>query len=602
MATAFSDTTTGKVFNFVIGREKKKHSHGDPAREVFETVVFVVVLVLLLKLFVAEAFVIPTGSMASTLWGDQVKVTCPDCGHAFAVSAAASHGVRTDPSWTDCQNCGLSFQPVNSRDWNSGDRVLVGKYEYHIRTPKRFEVPVFKFPAEPYSRSDKSAMNYIKRLVGLPGETICIYKGDLYRTTSLTYPGRPRPERPEDLWERDRSKRVDYTYAGDEEAVALFLRGGFEPIRKTPDEILTVRRLVFNLDQPPKSLSGVAKTRWHPSPDDGTGWTMDENGFTHEGGTQGWMRYHHIAAGSWQIDKGTSQPSIPKQPELILDHLSYNVAGRSNPASFWVPDLIVECTALFSATSDRLTLELTKAGDKFQAVFEGGSCKLYRVTPGAPDKPELLAEQPSKITWGKYSLRFANVDSRLTVWIDGKALDFGIAADYPPPNRQKFEQTSSDLHEPVRIGAVGIVVVSKVSLWRDVYYTPGTDLDQNPMPISTYYVQPGHYFCLGDNSASSADGRDWGLVPERLMLGRAVVVYWPASWQHVLYVVAVAGGFLIGMMFAWLVAKLLFMKETPIQLERAFLIVCGIIVAVLVAYLLVQYWTDTDPGRIGVIK
>ena len=40
---------------------------------------------------------------------------------------------------------------------------------------------------------------------------------------------------------------------------------------------------------------------------------------------------------------------------------------------------------------------------------------------------------------------------------------------------------------------------------------------------------PGHYFCLGDNSSSSSDGRDWGLVPERLMLGRAVVVYWPLS-------------------------------------------------------------------------
>ena len=36
----------------------------DAFREVVETVVFVIVLVLLLKTFVAEAFVIPTGSMA----------------------------------------------------------------------------------------------------------------------------------------------------------------------------------------------------------------------------------------------------------------------------------------------------------------------------------------------------------------------------------------------------------------------------------------------------------------------------------------------------------------------------------------------------------
>src|SRR5262245_55968586 len=48
-------------------------------REVVETVVFVVVLVLLLKSFAAEAFVIPTGSMAETLYGYQKEVTCPSC-------------------------------------------------------------------------------------------------------------------------------------------------------------------------------------------------------------------------------------------------------------------------------------------------------------------------------------------------------------------------------------------------------------------------------------------------------------------------------------------------------------------------------------------
>src|SRR5436189_1474563 len=55
-------------------------------REVVETIVFVVVLVLLLKSFVAEAFVIPTGSMAETLWGYQKVVDCPECGHEFPVN------------------------------------------------------------------------------------------------------------------------------------------------------------------------------------------------------------------------------------------------------------------------------------------------------------------------------------------------------------------------------------------------------------------------------------------------------------------------------------------------------------------------------------
>src|SRR5207247_2346546 len=57
----------------------------DSFREIVETVVFVVVLVLMLKSFAAEAFVIPTGSMAETLLGYQVDVKCPKCGYKFPV-------------------------------------------------------------------------------------------------------------------------------------------------------------------------------------------------------------------------------------------------------------------------------------------------------------------------------------------------------------------------------------------------------------------------------------------------------------------------------------------------------------------------------------
>jgi hypothetical protein len=85
-----------------------------------------------------------------------------------------------------------------------------------------------------------------------------------------------------------------------------------------------------------------------------------------------------------------------------------------------------------------------------------------------------------------------------------------------------------------------------LKLWRDTYYTrmtPAGDdyprLDDKDLadpdawgPLRrleplTLYVQPGHYLCLGDNSPHSSDSRAWGLVPDRLMLGRALVVYYP---------------------------------------------------------------------------
>src|SRR5437899_7405435 len=81
----------------------------DTWREVVETVVFVVVLVLLLKSFTAEAFVIPTGSMAETLLGYQKTIKCPQCGVEFPVNCSnevdPSEGPPTFVSGCTCPNC-----------------------------------------------------------------------------------------------------------------------------------------------------------------------------------------------------------------------------------------------------------------------------------------------------------------------------------------------------------------------------------------------------------------------------------------------------------------------------------------------------------------
>lgn len=46
-------------------------------------------------------------------------------------------------------------------------------------------------------------------------------------------------------------------------------------------------------------------------------------------------------------------------------------------------------------------------------------------------------------------------------------------------------------------------------------------------PDATFTVPSHSYFALGDNSFNSSDSRHWGIVPERNVVGRGLVVYWP---------------------------------------------------------------------------
>src|SRR5208283_499480 len=151
-------------------------------------------------------------------------------------------------------------------------------------------------------------------------------------------------------------------------------------------------------------------------------------------------------------------------------------------------------------------------------------------------EPEKAVRQTPLNKPGTYHLRFANVDERLVLWVDSQ-LPFGDGVEYEP-SAALGPTVKNDL-EPASIGVQGAALsVSHLKLWRDTYYTvqvnQSSDTDivalqegRAVLPSRTMYVQPGHYLCLGDNSPESADGRAWGLVPERLMLGRALMVYFP---------------------------------------------------------------------------
>ena len=58
-------------------------------RETVESVVVAFILAFLFRTVEAEAFVIPTGSMAPTLMGAHKDVDCPECGYQYAAGASS---------------------------------------------------------------------------------------------------------------------------------------------------------------------------------------------------------------------------------------------------------------------------------------------------------------------------------------------------------------------------------------------------------------------------------------------------------------------------------------------------------------------------------
>ncbi len=159
------------------------------------------------------------------------------------------------------------------------------------------------------------------------------------------------------------------------EARDLFRQGRFQIVRKSPENLRAMMRLVYDNDHPSKNRA--LPPRWI-SPDHA--WKADkEHGFRLDSADpkqEHFLHYQHILRDNLDDNRPDHRLS------LITDCMGYNTYhdGAHQPllGHNWVGDLILECEAAIDNPQGEFTLELSKGVDRFQARWDlaSGTCTL----------------------------------------------------------------------------------------------------------------------------------------------------------------------------------------------------------------------------------
>jgi len=488
-----------------------------PARDIIELLLSVLVLYLVIRHFACEIFKIPSGSMAPTLLGQHRDLRCPNCGLEFPVDGGDNEAGLPKAPEAVCPNCGYAFSReevantfctcfpawppalfrhgdnrviVDKFMWDfSADAIARGFYRRPIpRTfspPKRWDVFVFRVPvadircrncgyAMDHVRVDDNELRcpmcgstniqtdiqferrtYIKRLIGLPGETIEISHGDICVNGKIA----PRPAEVQD---------AAWQFVYDSAHV------------------------------PTKQLL--------PDP----AWKSAEGDFKDEGGI---LRLIPGNAGIAEVRYGR-----PIEEGSIYSGMR---GGRPVGELRWDVQVKLDGPGV-------LRLKITEDDSTFIGAVRFGTAaaktSLRTSTQGAVPTECNFSADPAK----PHRVVFFYAAGVLQLAVDGRAI-----LSREPPLRPTPEFLASSAALQVESARAEF---SRVRLDRNIYYLPpppgggyAKDISGRDLygPRSTFIVPEHEYFALGDNVRNSLDSRYWGAVPERNLIGRAAVVWWP---------------------------------------------------------------------------
>lgn len=448
-----------------------------------EWMLIALILAFVFRAFVMEAFRIPTGSMAETLRGQHFHLRCLACGYPFDL------GPRGEGGWPagNCPNCDAEVPAESVVTISNGDRILVAKCLYQFIEPNRWDVVVFKNPLNPQE-------NYIKRLIGRPGEQVEIVDGDIYIDGRIA---RKPPKVQDELWMP--------VYENDYQPSEGTLR------RQTADH--------------PRGRNGI-RHRWRPPFEnlEGSRWNLSAEGPT-------------VFSLAGQDETVHTIQYIPPTGKDFRTVYGYNEAYL-NQGMPRCSDLMVRATAFFHDSKSMIGAELKKEGVVYRGfVRTDGTMEIGRMEGSEYQMIDDFQSAAIREGW-PVSFEFAVVDREVILTVGRHRLRYDLGR-----GRELAGKVNPDEQSLVRILGTGSVTLRHIGVFRDLYY-----IDDHVMRAgegSPFTLGADEFFVCGDNSPNSLDARLWavegqgnngrsyrmGVVPRDYMMGKAFFVYWSNAFR-----------------------------------------------------------------------
>ena len=469
---------------------------------------FAVTLVFIV--FVMQAYTIPTGSMADTLRGAHFRLICKQCGYRYEHGFVPTQygwpensfppdNTLTGPGQLRCPSCGC-YPPNPKRDISGklhispdvaeriapvmkGDRIFVLKSIYQFADPDRWDFIVFKNPLDP-------SINYIKRLVARPGETIEIINGDVYINNRIA---RKPPAIQEELW-------------------MCVYNNDYQPIR--PDE------KQFNGHRWQQPFANAEDSNWDLTPHNGTVFALDD------------------------LDDPDRINTITYDTNIGNDFRATYAYDEIEffPAMPICSDLMVRFDVRLKGPRSVTGASLTKYGIDYRGWISNGKMMIEKIDKDGTTSELTSREFTSTNADLIAQFKFANVDHQLILEFGNEKLTFDLSTAANDAGQIQLKMPK------VAILGSGTLQLSRIGIFRDIHYLttmPGGKPILRAGPGDPFTLSDDEFFVLGDNSPASLDARLWnrpglgnnngtyrpGTVPRDYLIGKAFFVYWPGPFK-----------------------------------------------------------------------